>query len=192
MARTSPSFRFAACDPAAPQTSDATEAPSAWADGAEGVPAPPSTLYEDPEYNANILTLWRGHIAAARDAFKRHDVDGAERELVSLCSVSSSMSQPPLLASVRIRIQKIPPRSPAQSLPHACQGPCHSPGSSSTVFYLCFMFPSPHVSPPVFHVFVCFSFIFVILFLLFAALRNRRSRRRPTSARAPVPLRRAF
>ena len=192
MSRTSPSFRFAACDPAAPQTSDATEAPAAWADGAEGVPAPPSTLYEDPEYNANILTLWRGHIAAARDAFKRHDVDGAERELVSLCSVSSSMSHPHFWHLSEFEFKKSPQEAqPSLFRTHAKAHATHR--GLHPLFSTCVSCFLPPTFPPLF--FTClYVFLLFLLycFYFFAALRNRRSRRRPTSARAPVPLRRAF
>lgn len=69
-------YRLAACEAATPGPGLPAEPASS-----AKPQAPPSTLYEDPEHNAEILTQWRGHIQAAREAFERLDVESAESEL---------------------------------------------------------------------------------------------------------------
>jgi len=49
-------------------------------DSEHAYPQPPPKL-DDPEYNAQILASWRGHIQTAKELFARLDIAGAEREL---------------------------------------------------------------------------------------------------------------
>lgn len=69
----------AMCDGAEDPGADAGSTGAKAEGGVEYTP-PPAKL-DDPEENARLLDQWRAHIQAAREAFKRLDVQSAEREL---------------------------------------------------------------------------------------------------------------